>query len=114
LQAGVDISVIVLWLGRESLVITHHYVEADLSVKERALSQGHPVALADSAQQSDQRTAAASLAAKYLSLKNKVGLPGAYGRVASFRVKRSLESSQQFSTAKWVHKGCYWPGVRIL
>jgi len=38
LQAGVDISVIALWLGHESPVTTHHYVEADLTMKERALS----------------------------------------------------------------------------
>ena len=41
LQAGVDISVIALWLGHESPVTTHHYVEADLSMKERALSTLH-------------------------------------------------------------------------
>lgn len=39
LQAGVDISVIALWLGHESPVTTHHYVEADLTMKERALSR---------------------------------------------------------------------------
>ena len=38
LQAGVDISVIALWLGHESPVTMHHYVEADLTMKERALS----------------------------------------------------------------------------
>ncbi len=36
LQAGVDISVIALWLGHESPLTTHHYVEADLAMKERA------------------------------------------------------------------------------
>jgi site-specific recombinase XerD len=41
LQAGVDISVIALWLGHESPVTTHHYVEADLSMKERALAKLH-------------------------------------------------------------------------
>jgi site-specific recombinase XerD len=41
LQAGVDISVIALWLGHESPVTTHHYVEADLAMKERALSTLH-------------------------------------------------------------------------
>jgi integrase len=41
LQAGVDISVIALWLGHESPVTTHHYVEADLTMKERALSMLH-------------------------------------------------------------------------
>lgn len=37
LQAGVDITVIALWLGHESPVTTHGYVEADLAMKERAL-----------------------------------------------------------------------------
>ncbi len=41
LQAGVDISVIALWLGHESPVTTHHYVEADLTMKEHALSMLH-------------------------------------------------------------------------
>lgn len=41
LQAGVDISVIALWLGHESPVTTHHYVEADLTMKERALAKLH-------------------------------------------------------------------------
>jgi len=39
LQAGVDISVIALWLGHESPATTHHYVEADLTMKERALAR---------------------------------------------------------------------------
>jgi integrase/recombinase XerD len=37
LQAGVDITVIALWLGHESTATTHIYVEADLAMKERAL-----------------------------------------------------------------------------
>lgn len=41
LQAGVDISVIALWLGHESPVTTHHYVEADMAMKERALAKLH-------------------------------------------------------------------------
>jgi len=41
LQAGVDISVIALWLGHESPTTTHHYVEADLTMKERALARLH-------------------------------------------------------------------------
>ena len=41
LQAGVDISVIALWLGHESPTTTHHYVEADLTMKERALATLH-------------------------------------------------------------------------
>ena len=41
LQAGVDISVIALWLGHESPVTTHQYVAADLAMKERALARLH-------------------------------------------------------------------------
>lgn len=42
LQAGVDITVIALWLGHESPVTTHLYVEADLEMKERALAKVQP------------------------------------------------------------------------
>lgn len=38
LQAGVDLTVIALWLGHESPVTTHAYIEADLGMKERALA----------------------------------------------------------------------------
>jgi len=41
LQAGVDISVIALWMGHESPVTTHQYVEADLTMKERTLAKLH-------------------------------------------------------------------------
>lgn len=41
LQSGVDISAITLWVVNESPVITHHYVEVDLSMKERALAKLH-------------------------------------------------------------------------
>jgi len=41
LQAGVDISVIALWLGHESPTTTHQYIEADLAMKERALAKLH-------------------------------------------------------------------------
>lgn len=37
LQSGVDITVIALWLGHESSETTHHYIEADLAMKQRAL-----------------------------------------------------------------------------
>jgi integrase/recombinase XerD len=42
LQAGVDITVIALWLGHESPATTHFYVEADLSMKEQALRKVQP------------------------------------------------------------------------
>ena len=38
-QAGVDMAVIALWLGHESLETTHVYVEADLATKERCASR---------------------------------------------------------------------------
>jgi integrase/recombinase XerD len=34
LQAGVDMAVIALWLGHESIETTHTYVEADLTIKK--------------------------------------------------------------------------------
>lgn len=43
LQSGVDITVIALWLGHENPSTTHMYVEADLSMKERALQRLQPV-----------------------------------------------------------------------
>jgi integrase/recombinase XerD len=42
LQSGVDITVIALWLGHEHPATTHLYVEADLSLKERALEKLQP------------------------------------------------------------------------
>ncbi len=42
LQSGIDITVIALWLGHESPVTTHMYVEADLAMKERALGRLQP------------------------------------------------------------------------
>lgn len=42
LQAGVDVTVIALWLGHESSDTTHHYVEADLEMKRRTLDRIDP------------------------------------------------------------------------
>lgn len=39
LQSGVDITVIALWLGHEKPDTTHHYIEADLAMKEQALAR---------------------------------------------------------------------------
>jgi hypothetical protein len=39
LQAGVDRSVIALWLGHESVETTQIYLEATLAMKERALAK---------------------------------------------------------------------------
>ena len=42
LQAGVDRSIIALWLGHESVETTQIYLDADLAMKERALARTAP------------------------------------------------------------------------
>ena len=42
LQAGVDRSVIALWLGHESVETTQIYLEATLAMKEKALAKTSP------------------------------------------------------------------------
>lgn len=39
MTAGVDTSVIALWLGHQSATTTHIYLHADMSIKERALAR---------------------------------------------------------------------------
>ena len=39
LHAGVDLSVIALWLGHESTDVTQMYLHADMTIKENALSR---------------------------------------------------------------------------
>jgi site-specific recombinase XerD len=39
LRSGVAFTVISLWLGHETATTTHRYVEADLAMKEKALSR---------------------------------------------------------------------------
>jgi site-specific recombinase XerD len=43
LQAGVDTSVIALWLGHEQVETTQIYLHADLALKERAIARTTPV-----------------------------------------------------------------------
>ncbi|MGE0492786.1 MAG: tyrosine-type recombinase/integrase [Vulcanimicrobiota bacterium] len=43
LWRGVDLSVIALWLGHESLETTQIYIHADLRLKERALAHAAPL-----------------------------------------------------------------------
>ena len=43
LQAGVDRSVIALWLGHESIETTQIYLDANLALKEEALSKTTPL-----------------------------------------------------------------------
>ena len=61
LQAGVDITVIALWLGHESIQTTHGYVEADLATKEQMLAKVTP------AGQSAQRFKADDALLRFLS-----------------------------------------------
>ena len=39
LQSGVDLSVIALWLGHEDIATTHHYMQADIEIKRKALEK---------------------------------------------------------------------------
>jgi integrase len=43
LQSGVPFNIIALWLGHESVNTTHRYVQADLAMKENALSRLEPI-----------------------------------------------------------------------
>ncbi len=43
LQAGVDLTVIALWLGHESVETTQIYLDADLSMKEETLNKVAPI-----------------------------------------------------------------------
>jgi integrase/recombinase XerD len=42
LEAGIDTTVIALWLGHEQVDTTAIYLRADLSIKERALARTRP------------------------------------------------------------------------
>jgi site-specific recombinase XerD len=43
LQSGVDIAVIALWLGHESIETTNEYLHANMAIKEKALATLQPV-----------------------------------------------------------------------
>jgi site-specific recombinase XerD len=43
LQAGIDITVIAMWLGHESIETTNVYMHANLSMKEKALAKLQPI-----------------------------------------------------------------------
>jgi len=43
LQAGVDRTLIALWLGHESVETTQIYLDANLAIKEEALSKITPI-----------------------------------------------------------------------
>lgn len=42
LHAGIDTSVIALWLGHEQIETTQIYLHSDLALKERALERTRP------------------------------------------------------------------------
>jgi integrase len=42
LHAGIDITVIALWLGHENVTTTQIYLQADMALKQRALDRTTP------------------------------------------------------------------------
>ena len=42
LSAGIDTSVIALWMGHENTATTQVYIHADLALKERAIARTAP------------------------------------------------------------------------
>jgi integrase/recombinase XerC len=46
LQAGVDTSVIALWLGHADIRSTQPYLHADMTIKQRALDRTTPTSVA--------------------------------------------------------------------
>lgn len=46
LRRGVDLTVIALWLGYESVETTQTYLHADMRLKERALGHANPSGVA--------------------------------------------------------------------
>jgi site-specific recombinase XerD len=42
LSAGIDTSVIALWMGHENIATTQVYIHADLALKERAIARTAP------------------------------------------------------------------------
>jgi site-specific recombinase XerD len=55
LQAGVDIAVIAVWLGHESIETTNVSVHANLAMKEKALAKIQPMDTAFSRFRPDDR-----------------------------------------------------------
>lgn len=58
LQSGIDLSVIAMWLGHESIETTHQYLDADLEAKRRALARLKPPAVRRAAGHSQPSLAA--------------------------------------------------------
>ena len=54
LHAGVDTTVIALWLGHAGVRSTNTYLHADLAIKERALARVTPIGTAARYQPTDQ------------------------------------------------------------
>jgi len=54
LHAGVDTTVIALWLGHADVRSTNAYLHADLAIKERALARVTPIGTPGRYQPSDQ------------------------------------------------------------
>ena len=65
LQAGVDTSVIALWLGHAGVRSTDAYVHADITIKEKALALTTPSAARPAATAPPTRSSRSSKACDY-------------------------------------------------
>ena len=55
LHSGVDLAVIALWLGHESIQTTNVYLTADLTTREQALSKLEPIPISFSRYKADDK-----------------------------------------------------------
>jgi hypothetical protein len=78
LHAGVDTTVIALWLGHEQVATTQVYIHADLTLKERALARTTPPPPPQAATSHQTRSSPSSKACDYADLPSAV-TPNASG-----------------------------------
>jgi hypothetical protein len=72
LSAGVDTTVIALWLGHEQVATTQTYIHADLALKEQALARTTPAGTTPGRYRHQTRSSPSSKACDYADLPGPV------------------------------------------